>query len=144
MGFYLHVYLDLIFQRWINTYLNTAELWLFVGTLFPLPREENLKLSWLERTTRTTSDVIGEPLASVSESVWYPSNARYYSSFRRTRLPHSSARLAFPSTFPGKGRHVRAETARYGEKLQLIVVFMASLSLNAGFDAIIYLVVDVY
>lgn len=85
----------------------------------------------------------GEPLASVSERVRYPSNAGYYSSFRRTRLPHPSARLVFPSTFPGKRRHVGAKTARYGGKVQKTAVFMPSLSLHSCFDAV-NLVVDIY
>lgn len=118
----------------------------FCGTLFSLPNGENLKLldeAGLSNVTAALWAQFEVPLASVSESVRYPSNAGYYSSFRRTRLPHPSARLVLPSTFPGKRRHVRAKTARYGGKVQITTVFMPSLSLHSGFDAV-NLVVNIY
>lgn len=60
------------------------------------------------------------------------------------RLPHPSARLAFPSIFTGKHRHVTATAARYGGNLDLRAIYIASLSLDSGFDTVIYSVVDIH
>lgn len=72
--------------------------------------------------------------AVIPETVQYLSNTGYGSFFRRTTS-------AFPSIFTGKHRHVRTKAARYGERLDLISIYIASLSLDTGFDAVIYSVV---
>lgn len=149
MGFYLHVNFDLIFQCWINTKVNTAELWLFVGTLFSLPNGENLKLFGLERTRPaflTSPRLCGLSLESRSRlfqkafGILATPDTTALSGERdfRIRARDSCFRQHFLESVGMSGQ----KQPGTGEKFKK-AVFMPSLSLHSGFDAV-NSVVDIY